>query len=82
MRKSGAKRNFLSADLSRQSLSNVTRILLFKKHCLPSGDLEFAESVQKDNRLDTNPEPLLAIALLSPGGNHRLGKIKKCRNCG
>ena len=36
----------------------MTRILLYKKHCLPSGDLEFAESVHKDNRPDTNPEPL------------------------
>ena len=58
----------------------MTRILLYKEHYLPSGDLMFAESLHKDNRPDTNPEPLLAIALLSPGGNHRLGKIKKCSN--
>ena len=36
----------------------MTRILLYKKHYLPSGDLEFAETLHRDNRPDTNSNPL------------------------
>ena len=36
----------------------MTRILLYKRHYLPYGDLEFAETLLRDNRPDTNPEPL------------------------
>ena len=36
----------------------MTRILLFKKHYLPSGDLEFAETLLRDNRPDTNSKLL------------------------
>ena len=59
----------------------MTRILLYKKHCLPSGDLEFAEFVHKDMKEPTemtNTMPVKCAAF--DGDADRLTSYEASKN--